>query len=353
MPHIITLQPSGRQFSVAEDETVLSAAKRAGLALAYSCSSAECGSCMARLISGEVRQPVVAQTPNAIVGQRHERILVCKAVPVSDLSLAVRELATPASIPRRELAVTVVDKTLLTPDIMRVRLAPSAGEHLERLPGQYLNVLLPEEKRRAFSIANAPHEGSHIELHIRRIADGSFTRRIFESSPPGAQLLIEGPLGTFVPRENSERPLLFLAGGTGFAPIKALLEHFLHLGSRRQMTLYWGARHPDDLYLHGTLLDWARQHDNLRYVPVLSEADSPIGWRQGLVHQAVIQDGIDLSAQDIYISGPSPMIEACRCSLIAAGAVNERIFHDGTEAMLDVITHAMRERAGIRCPALA
>lgn len=350
MPHIITLQPSGRQFPVAEDETVLSAAKRAGLALAYSCRSAECGSCMARLISGEVRQPILAQTFNANIEQRHARILVCKAVPVSDLTLAVRELATPASIPRRELSVTVVDKTLLTPDIMRIRLAPSAGERLERLPGQYLNVLLPEDKRRAFSIANAPHEGSHIELHIRRIADGNFTRRIFQSSPPGAQLLIEGPLGTFVPRENSERPLLFLAGGTGFSPIQALLEHFLHLGSRRQMTLYWGARHPGDLYMHATLLEWARQHDNLRYVPVLSEPNSSVGWRQGLVHQAVIQDGVDLSAQDTYISGPSSMIEACRCNLVAAGAVEERIFHDGTDAILDVITHVMRERAGIHCP---
>lgn len=353
MPHIITLQPSGRQFPVAEDETVLSAAKRAGLALTYSCRSAECGSCMAHLLSGEVRQPALGQTSNAIVEQRHARILVCKAVPVSDLSLAVRELATPASIPRRELSVTVVDKTLLAPDIMRVRLAPSTGERLERLPGQYLNVLLPEDKRRAFSIANAPHEGSLIELHIRRIAAGNFTRRIFESSSPVAQLLIEGPLGTFVPRENSERPLLFLAGGTGFAPIKALLEHFLHLGSRRQMTLYWGARHPGDLYLHATLLDWAREHDNFHYVPVLSGPGSPVRWRQSLVHQAVIQDGVNLSAQDIYISGSSPMIEACRFSLVAAGALEERFFHEGTDAVFDVITHVMRERAGIRCPAPA
>jgi len=215
---------------------------------------------------------------------------------------------------------------------------------LHRLPGQYLNVLLAKGQRRAFSIANAPHEGSLIELHIRRIAGGDFTRQVFDELAPGHPLLIEGPLGTLVPREHSTRPLLFIAGGTGFAPIKALLEHFLHSGCRRPMTLYWGGRYAADLYQHGLLLAWAHRHTHFRYVPVLSEEQgNPVGWRQALVLQAVVEDLADLSPYDVYFSGPSPMIEACRRDLLAAGAVLERLFHDAPDCMPEILSHVMGE----------
>lgn len=333
MHHIITLQPTGQQFAAAEGETILAAATRVGLALACPCSSAESGGCIAHLISGETRPAVLGQAHHPATGQRHAPITVCKSVPATDLSMAIGEMATAASIPRRKLSVALADKSLFTPDIMRIRLAPPAGERLARLPGQYLNVLMPEGKRRSFSIANAPHAGNHIELHVRRIAGGEFTHQLFEDFAHGHRLLIEGPLGSFVPREDSKRPLLFIAGGTGFAPIQALLEHFLHRGSRRAMTLYWGARHPADLYQHTMLLHWTRRFENFRYVPVLSGRSNPVEWRQASVLQAVIQDLPALSAYDVYFSGPPPMIEACRIGSIAAGAIPERLFHDAADTM--------------------
>ncbi|MDQ3269084.1 MAG: FAD-binding oxidoreductase [Pseudomonadota bacterium] len=336
MHHTITLQPSGEQFVATEGETILAAARRVGLALACPCSSAESGSCIAHLISGEIRPAALEQAGQPASGQRHAPITVCKAVPATDLSMAIGGTATAASIPRRKLSVAIADKSLFTPDIVRIRLAPLDGERLERLPGQYLNVLMPEGERRAFSIANAPHEGNHIELHVRRIAGGGFTRQLFEDFAPGHRLLIEGPLGSFVPREDSNRPLLFIAGGTGFAPIQALLEHFLHRGSRRPMTLYWGARHAADLYQHTMLRRWTRRFENFRYVPVLSGPNGPVDWRQASVLQAVIQDLPALSAYDVYFSGPPTMIEACRIGAIAAGAIPERLFRDAADTTLAV-----------------
>src|SRR5574337_1210589 len=187
------------------------------------------GSGKATLVSGNCHYP--HNPPSALNAAEvaHRQVLLCQAVPRSDLVVAAREVASVAAMPKRVLALTVIDKTLLAPDVMRLRLAPPADESLNRLPGQYLDVLLPGGKRRAFSIANAPHTGREIELHVRHVAGGDFTRHVFADLQPDATLHVEGPLGTFVPREDSERPLLFVAGGTGFAPVKALVEHFMSM----------------------------------------------------------------------------------------------------------------------------
>lgn len=339
MPHIVTLEPGGRQFDVDQDETILAAAKRAGLAFMPSCSSAECGRCEVRLISGRVREQTVSSPARL-------RVLACKAVPTSDLTLALQEAAGANIIPKRELPVVVLDKALLAPDIMRIRLSPVSGMRLERLPGQYLNVLLSEDRRRAFSIANAPTAGDHIELHVRRVAGGDFTHQVFADMEAGTRMRIEGPLGTFVPRENSDRPMLFIAGGTGFAPVKALLEHFLGSGTRRRTTLYWGARYAADLYQHAMLLDWANRHDNFHYIPVVSEPDNPPGWRQGSALQAVVEDLTDLPDHDVYFSGPPQMIEACQKRLVAAGAARDRLFRDSADCVPDTF-HPMGQLAAI------
>jgi CDP-4-dehydro-6-deoxyglucose reductase len=280
----VTLQASGKRFDVATGETVLEAAQRARLALPYSCLAGVCGSCKAALIDGEVGYP--RNPPSALnaAEQARHQVLLCQAVPCGDLVIAAREVASVADLPRRTLAVKVLEKNLLAADVMRLVLRPARGEHLQRLAGQYLDVLLDDGKRRAFSIANAPHDGDHIELHIRHVAGGGFTGRVFDDLQPGAVLRVEGPLGTFVPREDSERPLLFVAGGTGFAPIKALIEHFLHLGTRRPMALYWGARRADELYLLELPQRWAREVPGFRFVPVVSDPQFAAGFASGLVH---------------------------------------------------------------------
>jgi CDP-4-dehydro-6-deoxyglucose reductase len=342
----VTLQASGKRFAVGAEESVLDAARRAGLALPYSCLSGVCGSCKATLVSGDCHYP--RNPPRALNAAEvaHHQVLLCQAVPRSDLTVAAREVASVAAMPKRVLALKLIDKTLLAPDVMRLRLAPPQGESLNRLPGQYLDVLLPGGKRRAFSIANAPHTGREIELHVRHVAGGDFTRRVFADLEPGAMLRVEGPLGTFVPREDSERPLLFVAGGTGFAPVKALIEHFLHLGTRRAMTLYWGARAPQELYLRNLPEIWTTVAPSLRFIPVISETQSGND-RRGFVHEAVLDDHPDLSAFDVYMSGPPALIDSGRRAFVAGGLPEDRLFYDSFDYAPDVLAAILRGRAGI------
>ncbi|MGH8162944.1 MAG: 2Fe-2S iron-sulfur cluster-binding protein, partial [Rhodanobacteraceae bacterium] len=313
MSHTVTLTASGKSFPVADDETVLEAAQRAGLALSYSCLAGVCGSCKATLIEGECDYPRNPPTALSATERARDAVLLCQAVPRSDLLIAAREVASVEDLPRRMLDVRVIDKTPLAPDVMRLRLQPTDAP-LRWLPGQYVDVLLEGGKRRAFSIAVAPHMGSVIELHVRHVAGGGFTSRVFDALNVEDSLRIEGPLGTFVPREDSERPMLFVAGGAGFAPIKAIVEHFLHLGTRREMRLYWGARGVADLYLRGSPPQWARAAHDFTWQPVLSDPHiaRAAGLRAGLVHEAVLADHPDLSVFDVYMSGPPAMIDAGR-----------------------------------------
>jgi CDP-4-dehydro-6-deoxyglucose reductase len=347
MPHFVTLKASGKRFRVDAGETVLEAARRAGLALPYSCLAGVCGSCKATLIEGECVYP--RNPPSALNAAERMRnqVLLCQAVPASDLLIAAREVASVADIPRRVLTLKIIDKSLLGNDVARLILMSARGERLRRLPGQYLDVLLADGKRRAFSIANAPHDKDTIELHVRRVAGGGFTTSVFDDMQPGAQLRIEGPLGTFVPREDSERPMLLMAGGTGFAPVKALIEHFLHLGTRRPMTLYWGVRDADDLYLRGLPERWAREVPTFRFVPVISDNALAGGLRSGLVHEALLEDHPDLAGFDLYMSGPPTMIDAGRRAFVEAGLPEEHLYYDSFDYAPDVIAEILGGRAGI------
>lgn len=352
MSHTVTLQSSGKRFEVAPGESVLDAARRAGLALPYSCRAGVCGSCKATLVSGQCTYP--RNPPSALSASErlHRKILLCQAVPASDLVVAAREVASVADLPRRMFDTTVVEKTRLGNDVVRLVLRTAPGMRMRRLAGQYLDVLLDDGRRRAFSIANAPsgigpHDGDAIELHVRRVAGGGFTASVFDTLEPGAHLRVEGPLGTFVPREDSERPLLFMAGGTGFAPIKALVEHFVELGARRPMALYWGAREGAELYLRELPERWAREVAHFCFVPVVSGDGAAGGERRGLVHEELLRDHPDLSAFDLYMSGPPAMIDAGRHAFVDAGLPEERLFYDSFEYAPEVIATILQGRAGL------
>ena len=349
MSYSVTLQASGKRFPVAIGETVLDAARRAGLALPYSCLSGVCGSCKATLVSGDCHYPLNPPSAlNPAEVARHQ-VLLCQAVPLSDLVIAAREVASVADIPRRVLPLKLIGRELLAADVMRLTLMPPHGRALAYLAGQYIDVLLPGGRRRAFSIANAPHLGPSIELHIRHVAGGDFTHRVFTELKPGDILRIEGPLGTFVPREHSERPMLFVAGGTGFAPVKALVEHFLHLGTLRSMSLYWGARAAEELYLRALPERWAAEHASLRFCAVISDAEriGDTGLRGGFVHEAVLDDHADLSGFDVYMSGPPALIDAGRRGFVDAGLPEDRLYYDSFDYAPDVLAQILRARAGI------
>lgn len=347
MSQTITIAGSGRQFEAGAGETILEAARRAGLALPYSCLAGRCASCKATLVTGQIDYPQQPPLGLSDDERAHRQVLLCQAVAVTDVVLAAREVGAVAGVERRQLAAKVVVRELLAEDVMRLVLRPARGESLRHVAGQYLDVLLPGGKRRAFSIANAPEEdAAGLELHLRHVPGGGFTDWVFGEMPEGAVLRIEGPLGTFVPREDSERPMLFVAGGTGFAPVKAIIEHFLHLGSTRPMTLYWGVRAPVDLYLEELPRRWVARHPAFAFVPVYSD-EAPDGARKGLVHEAVLADHPELSAFDVYMSGPPALIEAGRRAFVAAALPEEHLYYDSFEYAPDVLAAILAQRAGI------
>ena len=344
----VTLKSSGRQFSVAPDETVLEAAQRAGVALPYSCRSGVCGSCKATLLQGQCKYP--RNPPLALdAGDLAEHaVLLCQAVPTSDLLLEARPVTSVEDIARRQLGMLVSAKWRLASDVIGVRLVPAPGERrLKRLPGQYLDVLLEDGRKRPFSIANSPQSDGMIELHVRHVPGGGFTSWVNEELQVGDRLRVEGPLGTFVPREDSERPMLFVAGGTGFAPVKAIAEHFIALGTRRPIDLYWGARSASDLYMRELAERWEHALPNLRFHAIVADPQQAAGLRIGLVHEAVLADYPDLSGHDVYMSGPPAMVDAGHQAFLAAGLPQDRLYYDSFEYAPDVLAEIMAARAGI------
>ncbi len=334
MTHRVTLKDTANSFECAATEPVLEAGLRAGLFLPYGCKTGACGACRARLISGEVLH---AYEP---LGLSEEELaegytLLCLARPRGDLTIQVRELPRHDAIRVRNLPARVEHKEQLAPDVMQMVVRLPKGDPFEYLPGQYVDILIEGDKRRSFSIANAPHpvgplEFPHIELHLRLTPGGRFTRYVFEEMPARAMLRLEGPLGGFYLREESDRPLLFMAGGTGFAPVKAMLEDFLPRAQGRAVHLFWGARAVRDLYFDTLPRQWQKQHPNFRYTPVLSEALPEDQWTgaQGLVHEALLSAYPRLEDFDVYMSGPPQMINAAKHSFHAAGLPTERLFYD-------------------------
>jgi len=307
--HNVTLQPSGLQFQVGEGEAVLTAALRQGFVLPYGCKSGACGSCKGKILSGSVDYGVYQAKALTAEEKAQGKALFCQAKPLSDLVLEARAIGAAKDIQIKKLPCRVQKLTRLADDVMMLQLKLPANEKLVYLAGQFIEFLLKDGSRRSFSMANAPHDAELLELHVRHVAGGQFTDHVFEKMKERDILRFEGPLGTFFMREESDKPIVFVASGTGFAPIKAVIEHALHKGIKRQMTLYWGGRRPKDLYMNELAMSWP-----FRYVPVISEARPEDNWigRTGFVHRAVMQDIPDLSRCQVYACGVPVMVNAAR-----------------------------------------
>ncbi|MCG6943616.1 MAG: CDP-6-deoxy-delta-3,4-glucoseen reductase [Thiohalocapsa sp.] len=333
MSFIVRTEPAGHEFSVEPEQTLLEGAIAQRIGLPYGCRDGKCGSCTAQLVAGSVHYP--SGKTAALEGQPADACLTCQAVPQSDVTLRVAELQTVADIEVRILPCRIVEKTRLNHDVIRLRLKLPEAQRLQFLAGQYLEFMLADGRKRAFSIANAPHDDALMELHVRRVPGGEFTDYVFDELVEKTVLRIQGPLGSFVLRDESTRPLLFVGGGTGFAPLKGLVEHAFHLGVERPMTLYWGVRAERDLYLPELPRQWAAEHANFSYVPVLSEPDH--GWtgRRGYVHEAVLEDHPDIAGYDVYMSGPPVMVEAGRAAFEARGLALDHMFSDAFEYAAD------------------
>jgi CDP-4-dehydro-6-deoxyglucose reductase len=351
MSHQVTVRPSGRQFTVEAGEAVLAAALRAGVGLPYGCKNGACGTCKAKVVEGQWTQGPHSTSALSADEAAAGKLLVCCSMPDTDLVIEARELTGFGDIPVRKMPSRVIRIERPTVDVAIVSLQLPANERLQYRAGQYVEFILRDGARRSYSIATAPHADEALTLHIRHMAGGVFTDALFGRTQPVVKerdiLRIEGPLGTFFLREESSKPIVLLASGTGFAPIKAIAEHIFHKRLNvdepgkpaRSVVLYWGARTRQDLYLDALPVAWAREQPNFTYVPVLSEARPEDAWagRTGFVHQAVMADLPDLSAHQVYACGAPVMVDAARADFTArCGLPADQFFADAFTSQADL-----------------
>jgi CDP-4-dehydro-6-deoxyglucose reductase len=338
MMHQVTIRNTGHQFQAQEGSTILQAALDAGLVLPYGCRDGACGSCKGKLIEGRIDYGRYSE--KALTPEERERghALFCQAKPLSDVVIEAREVRKAGDIQVRKLPARVQRLERAADDAMIVYLKLPANERLMFLPGQYIDILLKDGTRRSFSMANAPHDDEFVQLHVRHVPGGAFTGHVFATMKERDILRFEGPFGTFFLRDESDKPIVFVASGTGFAPIKAVIDAALKKGTKRPMTLYWGARRPKDLYLSALPERWAVEHPGFKYVPVVSDALAEDRWngRTGFVHRAVMEDLPDLSGVQVYACGVPIMVDSARRDFIEkCGLPESEFFSDSFTTAAD------------------
>lgn len=330
MPFEITIQPSGHTFTPEADETILEAALRQGFTLPYGCRNGACGSCKGKVVSGQVDYG--DHQPNTLTDEEKAQglALFCCATPLSELVIECREVGVAKDIQIKTIPCRVQKLERISEDVALLSLKLPASERMQFLAGQYIDILLKDGKRRSFSLANAPHDDETLQLHIRHVAGGTFSEYVFSQMQEKAILRFEGPLGTFFLREDSIKPIVFLATGTGFAPIKSIVEHALHSHTQRSLTLYWGARHLADIYMYDLPLQWQQMYPNFTFVPVLSQANPLDQWTGciGHVQDCALRNHADVRDLQVYACGSPRMVEDAHQKLVAAGLPDEEFFSD-------------------------
>jgi len=332
VPHQVSIDNSDIEFTVEDGESVLDAALRLGLPVPYGCKTGGCGACRARIVSGDIHHE---HNPRALSDSERQAglALLCQAHPETDLHIDVQLLARDGRHQVRSVPARVDLKERLSHDVVRLVLQLPKARRFDYLPGQYVDILLRDGRRRSFSIACPPNADNRIEMQLRHVPGGSFVSYVVNEMPDCSVLRIQGPLGGFYLRDAPERPAIFIAGGTGFAPVRAMLMEALARGETKPLHLYWGARARHDLYDQELAQSWADQYPNVHYTPVLSEPDEADHWQgaTGFVHEQVIRDFPDCSDCDVYLSGPPVLVESAKRDLAACGLRPERTFYDAFE----------------------
>src|SRR3569832_1114629 len=334
----VRIATSGHEFTVDEGESVLVAALRQGLTLPYSCRGGTCGLCLG-LVAVEVDYPHGAPPALSAVERATGMALFCQARPRGDIVIEVREPNAAAEMQVKKLPARVVRKEFLAPDVVRLHLKLPSAERLQFLAGQYVDFILADGRHRSFSLANAPHDDQFLELHLRHVEKGEFTEHVFERMKEKDMVRIVGPRGDFFLREDSTRPMIFIAGVTGVAPIKGIIEHAFAAGFTRPLYFYWGARAKVDLYLEARPRAWVETHAHFHYTPVLSSPAAADEWhgRTGYVHEAVVEDFPDLRGYDMYAAGPPVMVRAARDAFVTRGLPATRFYSDPFEFAPDIL----------------
>ena len=334
----ITVQPSDIQFQAQAGESLLAAGIRQGIGLPYGCKDGACGSCKCKLVSGQVQQSNFQRKALSEDEEAQGFVLTCSASAMSDITLESRQVTPAGALPVKKMPTRVSSLVRKTDDVVVMQLQLPANDTFVYRAGQYVEFILRDGARRSYSMANAPSHGPGVELHVRHMPGGRFTDLVFGSMKEKDILRIEGPMGSFFLREESEKPMVFLASGTGFAPLKALLEHMQHCGITRPVTLYWGGRRPADLYMEDWVQAQCAAMPHMHYVPVVSDALPEDAWqgRTGFVHRAVLEDFPDLSGHQVYACGAPVVVDSARRDFCAqAGLPADEFFADAFTSEAD------------------
>jgi len=339
MAHRVRIRSSGHEFLVEPGESILDAAVRQGHPLPYGCRNGTCASCLGKVISGEVFYPDGPPPALSDEADAAGQAILCQAQIDEDCEIEIDEVEEARDVVVRTLPVRVARIEALAHDVTLLQLRLPAAERLQFLAGQYIDLLLRDGRRRSFSLANAPHDDEFLELHVRRIPGGRFSDELLGTLREKSLLRFEGPLGSFFLREASDRPAILVAGGTGFAPMQSIIEHAIARGLDRPLHLFWGVRARRDLYRAERAEAWAREHAQIRFTPVLSEPAPGDDWsgETGFVHDAVVAAYPDLSAHQVYMSGPPVMIDAGRTAFRAAGLPAGELFFDSFDYASDAV----------------
>jgi len=343
MTFTITVEPSGRLFTAEPDEAMLAAGIRQGIGLPYGCKDGACGSCKCKLVSGSVVHGPHQSKALSVDEEAAGYVLTCCGVAQSDVVIESRQVTEVGAFPIKKMPVRVSALERASHDVMVMRLQLPASDTFQYRAGQYVEFLLRDGDRRSYSMANAPHTQTaapSLELHVRHMPGGKFTDHVFGPMKEKDILRIEGPYGSFFLREDSNKPMVLLASGTGFAPIKAVIEHMQFKGITREATLYWGGRRPADLYQSAWIEARLAEMPNLRYVPVVSNALPDDEWtgRTGFVHEAVLQDLPNLSGHEVYACGAPIVIESAKRDYVGkAGLPEDAFFADSFTSAADKV----------------
>ena len=332
----VTVHPSGHQFEVDKGEAIIDAAMRHNIDLPYGCRAGACGSCVGYIVKGEVYyddEPIALDDAM----KENKQALFCIAKTADDLEISVEEITGLEAIEVKQIGCHVSSKDRLCHDVISLKLRLDDDQRLQYYAGQYIEFILEDGKRRAFSIANAPHNDEFLELHIRHVDGGLFTDFLFESMPENSSLQMQGPLGNFYLREENQRPIIMMGGGTGFGPLKAMVEHIEHVNFNQPIHMFMGVRALRDLYMSDMAEQWIKNNKNLSFTPVLSDPMDEDNWQgeTGFVHEVVAKQFPDMSAFDIYMSGPQPMVNAAVELFEKQKALKENMFSDAFEYSAD------------------
>jgi len=322
--------PRGLMFTAQKGETILEAGLRQGLNMPYLCRDGACGSCKGKILKGAVDYGIYQAGTLTDAEKAQGKALFCCAKPITDLDIECQEIEALKGYPAKSMELRVGKMQRAAPDVMLLDLQVEGEEQMNFIAGQYIAVLLDDGTKRSFSLANSPALANQLQLHIRLVEGGKFTGHVFNAMKEGDVLRVEGPFGSFFLHEDSEKPIIFMSGGTGFAPVKSMLEHAFAIGLKRPMVLYWGARVPGDLYMAKLPEGWQQEYDNFKFIPVLSEPQPEHDWhgRTGLVTEAILQDHQDLSGYQVYACGSPAMIEAGRAAFSARELPADQYFSD-------------------------